>query len=125
MTKAFGLVDCNNFYASAEKVFNPKLHKKPVVVLSNNDGCIISRSDEARQIGVKMGAPLFRTQNLPDKFRRRLAGKVRVSKQSIHDQIRRDFNGYLTTPRFEVSINSTSKSTSLQSVISSLIFSRA
>ncbi len=67
MTDAFGLVDCNNFYASAERVFNPKLHKKPVVVLSNNDGCIISRSDEARQIGVKMGAPLFKTQNLLDK----------------------------------------------------------
>ena len=58
------MVDCNNFYVSCEQVFNPKLLKRPVVVLSNNDGCIISRSDEAKQIGVKMGAPLFKTQKL-------------------------------------------------------------
>ena len=64
MTNAFALIDCNNFYASTERVFNPKLHKKPVVVLSNNDGCIIARSDEAKKIGVTMGAPLFKVQNL-------------------------------------------------------------
>jgi DNA polymerase V len=62
----FALVDCNNFYVSCERVFNPKLAGRPVVVLSNNDGCIISRSEEAKAIGVKMGAPLFRAQALLD-----------------------------------------------------------
>ena len=54
-----GLVDCNNFYASCERVFNPSLIGKPVVVLSNNDGCVISRSNEAKAIGIKMGVPAF------------------------------------------------------------------
>jgi DNA polymerase V len=47
----FALVDCNNFYASCERVFNPKLDKKPIVILSNNDGCVISRSNEAKALG--------------------------------------------------------------------------
>lgn len=55
----FALVDCNNFYASCERVFNPALNGKPVVVLSNNDGCIIARSNEAKTLGIKMGAPAF------------------------------------------------------------------
>ncbi len=53
------LVDCNNFYVSCERVFNPKLNGKPVVVLSNNDGCIIARSNEAKALGIKMAQPLF------------------------------------------------------------------
>ena len=53
------LVDCNNFYASCERVFNPKLEGKPIVVLSNNDGCVIARSDEAKSLGIEMGAPAF------------------------------------------------------------------
>lgn len=55
----FALVDCNNFYASCERVFNPKLRHKPVVVLSNNDGCVIARSQEAKDLGFKMGDPYF------------------------------------------------------------------
>jgi DNA polymerase V len=55
----FALVDCNNFYVSCERVFNPALEGKPVVVLSNNDGCIISRSEEAKQLGLKMAEPVF------------------------------------------------------------------
>ncbi len=55
----FGLIDCNNFFASCERVFNPALRDKPVVILSNNDGCIIARSDEAKALGIAMGAPLF------------------------------------------------------------------
>ncbi len=55
----FALVDCNNFYVSCERVFNPKLEGKVVVVLSNNDGCIIARSNEAKALGVPMGAPFF------------------------------------------------------------------
>lgn len=56
----FALIDCNNFYASCERVFRPDLAGKPICVLSNNDGCVISRSDEARRLPVPMGAPLFK-----------------------------------------------------------------
>ena len=61
------LADCNNFYVSCERVFNPSLKNKPVVVLSNNDGCIISRSDEAKKIGIKMGEPVFKIKDLISK----------------------------------------------------------
>ncbi len=54
-TKKIALVDCNSFYVSCERLFNPKIRKKPVVVLSNNDGCIVSRSNEAKALGIKMG----------------------------------------------------------------------
>lgn len=56
------LVDCNNFFASCERVFRPNLVSKPVVVLSNNDGCVIARSNEAKALGVKMGAPAFKSE---------------------------------------------------------------
>lgn len=56
----FALVDCNNFYVSCERVFRPDLQGRPVVVLSNNDGCIIARSNEAKQLGIKMGEPAFK-----------------------------------------------------------------
>ena len=58
------IVDCNNFYCSCERLFQPKLEAKPVVVLSNNDGCVISRSDEAKQLGIDMGVPLFQVRSL-------------------------------------------------------------
>lgn len=60
----FALVDCNNFYVSCERVFNPKLEGVPVVVLSNNDGCIISRSNEAKALGLKMAEPVFKRKYL-------------------------------------------------------------
>ncbi len=60
----FGLLDCNNFYASCERVFRPDLNGKPVVVLSNNDGCVIARSNEAKAVGVPMGAPAFQYHEL-------------------------------------------------------------
>ena len=63
-TKKIGLVDCNSFYVSCERLFNPKIRKKPVVVLSNNDGCIISRSNEAKALGIKMGEPYFKVKEL-------------------------------------------------------------
>ena len=56
----YALVDCNNFYTSCERAFNPSLQNKPVAILSNNDGCVISRSDEAKTIGLPMGAPAFK-----------------------------------------------------------------
>jgi DNA polymerase V len=58
------LVDCNNFYVSCERVFNPKMINKPVVVLSNNDGCIIARSKEVKKLGIPMGVPLFQNEPL-------------------------------------------------------------
>jgi len=58
----FAIADCNNFYASCERVFQPKLNGKPVVVLSNNDGCVIARSNEAKALGIKMGAPYFKIE---------------------------------------------------------------
>ena len=64
MNKFFGLADCNNFYASCERVFNPSLVGRPVVVLSNNDGCVIARSNEAKKLGIEMGAPYFQIKQL-------------------------------------------------------------
>ncbi len=60
----FALVDCNNFYASCERVFRPDLNGKPIVVLSNNDGCVIARSNEAKELGIPMGAPAFEYEKL-------------------------------------------------------------
>ncbi|MCX7986430.1 MAG: Y-family DNA polymerase [Bacteroidales bacterium] len=60
----FALVDCNNFYVSCERVFRPDLIGKPVVVLSNNDGCVIARSNEAKALGIPMGAPAFKYEKL-------------------------------------------------------------
>ena len=64
MTHQFALVDCNNFYVSCERLFRPDLMHQPVVVLSNNDGCVVSRSNEAKALGVKMGQPWFECQAL-------------------------------------------------------------
>ena len=55
----FALVDCNNFYASCERVFEPRLVRCPIVVLSNNDGCVVARSKEAKVLGIAMGVPAF------------------------------------------------------------------
>jgi DNA polymerase V len=60
----YALADCNNFYASCERVFNPTLNGKPVVVLSNNDGCVIARSNEAKAVGIRMGDPAFQIERL-------------------------------------------------------------
>lgn len=68
------LVDCNNFYCSCEQVFNPQLAGKPLVVLSNNDGCVVARSAEAKALGIPMGAPYFKIET---SFRR--AGGIALS----------------------------------------------
>ena len=60
----YALIDCNNFYASCERVFRPDLNGKPIVVLSNNDGCVIARSNEAKELGIPMGAPAFEYESL-------------------------------------------------------------
>lgn len=64
----YALVDCNNFFASCERVFNPKLQDKPVVVLSNNDGCIVARSNRVKALGIPMGAPYFKYKNMLQRF---------------------------------------------------------
>ncbi len=60
----FALIDCNNFYASCERLFRPDLHNQPIVVLSNNDGCVIARSNEAKALGIGMGEPFFKIKSL-------------------------------------------------------------
>lgn len=64
MNGRIGLVDCNNFYASCERVFDPSLIGRPVVILSNNDGCVIARSEEAKRLGIAMGVPEFKVRDL-------------------------------------------------------------
>ena len=65
--KVFALIDCNAFYVSCERVFNPRLNNRPVVALSNNDGCIIARSKEAKALGIKMGVPLFKVKDIVER----------------------------------------------------------
>ena len=72
-TKKIALIDCNSFYVSCERLFNPKIRKLPVVVLSNNDGCIISRSNEAKALGIKMGEPYFKARNIIIKNKQSIA----------------------------------------------------
>src|SRR5688572_4304420 len=60
----FAIIDCNNLYASCERLFQTKLNHKPVVVLSNNDGCVIARSDEAKALGIVMGTPAYMSEDL-------------------------------------------------------------
>ena len=64
VNRSIALIDCNNFYVSCERVFNPALKRKPIIVLSNNDGCVIARSQEVKDLGIKMGVPWFKVQNL-------------------------------------------------------------
>ena len=64
----FALVDCNNFYASCERVFQPQLENRPLVVLSNNDGCIIARSNEAKKLGIGMGEPFFKVRPIIERY---------------------------------------------------------
>ncbi|MCS5710671.1 translesion error-prone DNA polymerase V subunit UmuC [Candidatus Berkiella aquae] len=65
----FALIDCNNFYVSCERVFNPRIDGKPVIVLSNNDGCVIARSNEAKALGIRMGHPLYQCKDLVKKHK--------------------------------------------------------
>ena len=60
----YALVDCNNFFVSCERVFRPELEGKAVVVLSNNDGCVVSRSNESKAMGIKMGTPFFKVKHM-------------------------------------------------------------
>ena len=79
----YALADCNNFYASCERVFDPSLERRPVIVLSNNDGCVVARSQEAKSIGIGMGEPVFKCR---DRIRRhRIA--VRSSNYTLYHDL--------------------------------------
>ena len=67
MAAVFALIDCNNFYVSCERIFDPSLLGRPVVVLSNNDGCVVARSQEAKALGIRMGVPLFQIRRLVER----------------------------------------------------------
>lgn len=73
----FALADINSFYASCEKVFRPDLRNEPVIVLSNNDGCVIARSPEAKALGIRMGQPWFQVRQM------RLEKKIHVFSQQL------------------------------------------
>jgi|APLak6261670063_1056076.scaffolds.fasta_scaffold01141_2 DNA polymerase V len=81
----FALVDCNNFYASAHRVFQPQLEGKPIIVLSNNDGCVIARSNQAKQIGIAMGTPYFQIE----KFAQQQGVVVLSSNYSVYGDMSR------------------------------------
>ncbi|MDQ4119901.1 MAG: Y-family DNA polymerase [Acidobacteriota bacterium] len=91
MPEAIALLDCNNFYASCERVFDASLNKKPVVVLSNNDGCVIARSDEAKSLGIGMGAPFFKVDDLIEKNE----GAVLSSNYELYGDMSRRVMGHL------------------------------
>src|SRR6185437_11716213 len=100
MSSVFALVDCNNFFVSCERIFRPDLEGKPVVVLSSNDGCVVARSNEAKALGIKMGAPAYQNRQL---FKEQ--GVVQFSANfelygDISDRIVRMLTGI--TPRTEV-----------------------
>ena len=69
MKRKIGIIDCNNFYVSCERVFNPTSIGRPTVVLSNNDGCVIARSQEAKDLGIKMGEPFFEKRDFMTQHR--------------------------------------------------------
>jgi DNA polymerase V len=67
MKRAIALVDCNNFYVSCERLFRPDLEGKPVVILSNNDGCVVSRSQEVKDLGIEMAVPWYQLRDIAKK----------------------------------------------------------
>lgn len=100
MTRIFALADANNFYASCERVFQPELRGKPTVVLSNNDGCVIARSPEAKAMGIAMGAPFFKLKERAD-FRR---VQVRSANFTLYGDMSRRFMDIIAanTPDMEI-----------------------
>lgn len=100
MRQAFALVDCNNFYVSCERVFDAALTGRPVVVLSNNDGCVVARSPEAKALGIGMGVPLFQIRHLVES----LGVKVYSSNYALYGDMSSRVMGVLQqlTPDVEV-----------------------
>jgi DNA polymerase V len=102
MSKIFALVDCNNFYTSCEAIFNPSLKGKPVVVLSNNDGCVIARSEGAKKAGIKMGIPVFEIGNIIKKHN----VHVFSTNYALYGDISQRVMTTLTSLAFEIEIYS-------------------
>lgn len=100
--QVLALVDCNNFYASCERVFNPKVDRQPVVVLSNNDGCIIARSNEAKALGFTMGDPYHLNK---DKIRKHNV-KVFSSNYALYGDMSRRVMSTLSAHALDVEIYS-------------------
>ncbi|AXY56656.1 Y-family DNA polymerase [Acinetobacter chinensis] len=91
--KVFALIDINNCYVSCERFFNPSLNNVPVIVLSNNDGCAVARSNESKQIGIKMGVPLFQIQDIVKQHR----VEVLSSNYALYAEMSRRFHSILAT----------------------------
>src|SRR5574338_1148973 len=100
MGTVFALVDCNNFFVSCERLFRPDLEGKPVVVLSSNDGCVVARSNEAKALGIPMGAPAFQWR---DTFKQH-GVRTFSANFEIYGDISKRITALLTTvtPRIEV-----------------------
>ncbi len=96
----FALVDCNNFYASCERLFQPWLQHRPVVVLSNNDGCVIARSDEAKSLGIVMGTPAYMSENLFKKNHVKVFSSNYTLYGDISDRVMKTLAGF--APRMEL-----------------------
>ncbi|MEQ1741368.1 MAG: DNA polymerase V subunit UmuC, partial [Candidatus Nitrotoga sp.] len=97
---ALALIDCNNFYVSCERVFQPKLEGKPVLVLSNNDGCVVSRSNEVKALGLRMGEPWFKLEKLAKQH-----GIIALSSNyTLYDDLSKRVMSILSTfsPRQEI-----------------------
>ncbi|MEP6627720.1 MAG: Y-family DNA polymerase [Ginsengibacter sp.] len=96
----YALVDCNNFYVSCERLFNPKLERKPVIVLSNNDGCAISRSDEAKALGIEMGTPPFLMRDIIEKGQVAIFSSNYTLYGDISDRVMKTLESFV--PRLEI-----------------------
>lgn len=96
----YALIDCNNFYVSCERIFNPTVVNKPVVVLSNNDGCVISRSEEAKQLGVPMGATYYQYKQLFQQHQVKIYSSNYALYADISDRVMNILNKY--TPEIEI-----------------------
>jgi DNA polymerase V len=99
-SKVFALVDCNNFYVSCERVFNPKLKGKPVIVLSNNDGSAVARSNEAKALGIKMGEPAFQIADLIKKHDIQVYSSNYALYGDMSDRVMNTLAGF--TPHIEI-----------------------
>ena len=96
----YALVDCNNFYVSCERLFNPKLEGKPVIVLSNNDGCAVSRSDEAKALGIEMATPAFMAREIIKKNNVAVFSSNYTLYGDISDRVMKTLGNFV--PRLEI-----------------------
>lgn len=94
------LVDCNNFYASCERLFAPQLNNKPIVILSNNDGCVISRSNEAKELGIEMGAPAFMMEEMLNRNQVAIFSSNYTLYGSISNRVMQTLNEFV--PQMEI-----------------------